>query len=304
MKLKFFFLFSTVTFLLMFYPGESIYFNIFANNRALFLQQEKAVTLKINPVPITRTDAKPETTAGGLYLVDLPSFTPVLATNPHKHLYPASTTKVITALVAYDVFKPDDVITVKRVIEEGQVMGLVKGEHITVENLLYGMLVYSGNDAAYAFADAYGYDTFIELMNKKAKKMGMKDTHFRNPAGFDDPQQYSTAYDLALASRELLKNKLLKKIVSTKEIIISDEDFKIFHKLTNVNKLLGEIQGIGGLKTGYTEIAGENLISFYKKGTHEFIIVILNSLDRFSDTKNVVKWIDENVSYITVKDLQ
>jgi D-alanyl-D-alanine carboxypeptidase (penicillin-binding protein 5/6) len=288
----------------MFYPGESIYFNIFANNRALFLQQEKAVTLKINPVPITRTDAKPETTAGGLYLVDLPSFTPVLATNPHKHLYPASTTKVITALVAYDVFKPDDVITVKRVIEEGQVMGLVKGEHITVENLLYGMLVYSGNDAAYAFADAYGYDTFIELMNKKAKKMGMKDTHFRNPAGFDDPQQYSTAYDLALASRELLKNKLLKKIVSTKEIIISDEDFKIFHKLTNVNKLLGEIQGIGGLKTGYTEIAGENLISFYKKGTHEFIIVILNSLDRFSDTKNVVKWIDENVSYITVKDLQ
>ncbi len=304
MKLKFFFLFSTVTFLLMFYPGESIYFNIFANNRALFLQQEKAVTLKINPVPITRTDAKPETTAGGLYLVDLPSFTPVLATNPHKHLYPASTTKVITALVAYDVFKPDDVITVKRVIEEGQVMGLVKGEHITVENLLYGMLVYSGNDAAYAFADAYGYDTFIELMNKKAKKIGMKDTHFRNPAGFDDPQQYSTAYDLALASRELLKNKLLKKIVSTKEIIISDEDFKIFHKLTNVNKLLGEIQGIGGLKTGYTEIAGENLISFYKKGTHEFIIVILNSLDRFSDTKNVVKWIDENVSYITVKDLQ
>lgn len=297
MRFKLFFLFVFLTLLFLFYPGNSYYYSLFAYNRERFTLQEKKVKLNINPVPYAKTKAMPDITAEGLYLVDLPSYTPIIARNEHKHLFPASTTKVITALVVADLYKLDDVITVKRALDEGQVMGLVPGERITVENLLYGMLVYSGNDAAYAFADAYGFDDFIDLMNKKAEKLGMRDSHFRNPAGLDDVKQYSTPFDLALASRELLRNKTLKKIVSTKEITISDEDFKYFHKLSNVNKLLGEIQGIGGLKTGYTENAGENLISFYKKNGHEYILVILRSLDRFNDTKNVVKWIDENVDY-------
>ena len=135
-------------------------------------------------------------------------------------------------------------------------------------------------------------------MNKKAKEIKMIDSHFSNPDGLDENGQYTTPFDLALAARYLLKNNYLAKIVSTKEIIISDVDFKYFHKLSNVNILLGEIAGIGGLKTGYTEAAGENLISFYKKNGHQFVIVILKSEDRFSDTRNVVKWIEENVDYL------
>ena len=216
-------------------------------------------------------------------------------------LFPASTTKILTALVAYDVYKPDQVITVKKTIDDGQVMGLVIGEKITFENILYGMLVYSGNDAAYVLADNYGYQKFIDLMNAKAKSLGMKNSQFVNPNGLDSASQYSSAFDLSLAARELLKNPYLAKIVSIKEITISDVDFKYFHRLESVNKLLGEIQGLGGLKTGYTENAGENLVSFYKKNGHQFVIVILKSLDRFDDTRNIISWIEANVGYQNVK---
>ena len=179
-------------------------------------------------------------------------------------------------------------------------MGLVQNERITVENLLYGILVHSGNDASYAIADEYVFDRFVERMNEKAKELYMNDSRLTNPAGLDDFNQYISPFDLALAGRELLKNQYLAKIVSTKEITISDVDFQVFHRLSNVNKLLGEIQGIGGLKTGYTENAGENLVSFYKHNGHQFIIVIIKSLNRFIDTKNVVLWIDQNIDYLTL----
>ena len=96
---------------------------------------------------------------------------------------------------------------------------------------------------------------------------------------------------------KLMKNPYLRKMVGTKEIIISDVDYKTFHTLTNVNKLLGEIQGIGGLKTGYTENAGENLVSFYRKDDHDYIIVVMQSTDRFADTRNIVTWINDNVRF-------
>lgn len=299
MKLRFLLPFTFFTLLFLFYPGDSYYFHIFAYNRNLFVEKKSEALPKINPIPYLKNQYYPKISAEGVYIADLPSFTPVFKRNEHEKFLPASTNKIITALVAVDLYKPDKVVMVKRVIEEGQTMGLFLGERITVENLLYGILVHSGNDSAYAFADEYGFQQFVELMNKKAKELKMSNTRFANPAGLDDYSQYTSPFDLALAARELLKNKLLSKIVSTKEIMISDVDFQIFHTLVNVNKLLGEIQGIGGLKTGYTENAGENLVSFYKRNGHQFIIVILKSKDRFSDTKNIVRWIQENIDYIT-----
>lgn len=300
MQRRFYLLFTFFTLLFLFYPGDSYYFRTFAFNREVFEKQEPTLALPENPVPYLKNAFYfPATTAEGVYVVDLPSFTPILERNKDVQFLPASTTKILTALVAYDVYKPEQIITVKRVADEGQVMGLVAGENITVENLLYGILVHSGNDAAYALAENYGYDKFIVLMNKKAADLKMKNSHFENPAGLDNGTQHTTPFDLTLAARELLKNHYLAKIVSTKEIIISDVDFKYFHQLSNVNELLGEIAGIGGLKTGYTEEAGENLVSLYKKSGHEFIIVILKSLDRFQDTRNVVNWIEENVAYFT-----
>jgi len=301
MHLKFCLLFTFFTLLFLFYPGDSYYFHLFAYNREAISKVTPALKLKINPIPYLKLPYYPEVTAEGIYLVDLPSFTPVFARNENLRLFPASTTKILTALVAYDIYKPDQVITVKKTISDGQVMGLVVGEKITVENLLYGTLVHSGNDAAYVLADNYGYNKFIDLMNKKASQLKMINSHFTDPAGLEETDQFTTPFDLTLAARELLKNPYLSKIVSTKEITISDVDFKYFHRLNNVNKLLGEIQGLGGLKTGYTENAGENLVSFYKKNGHQFVIVILKSLDRFNDTRNIIKWIEENVGYQNIK---
>jgi D-alanyl-D-alanine carboxypeptidase len=138
-------------------------------------------------------------------------------------------------------------------------------------------------------------------MNEKASALNMASSSFKSPAGLDEFGQYTTPYDLTLAARALLENPYLAKIVSTKEIIISDINYTHFHKLTNVNKLLGEIAGIGGLKTGYTEDAGENLISFYRKNNHDFIITILKSENRFEDTKNIVQWIQDNIDYQLIK---
>lgn len=128
----------------------------------------------------------------------------------------------------------------------------------------------------------------------------MKNSNFKNPAGFDAFGQHTTPYDLALAGRALLHNKTLAKMVSTKSITISDVDFKYFHPLHNVNRLLGEVQGVGGLKTGFTIDAGENLMTFYKNNGHQFLIVVLNSEDRFADTTQIVDWINANVGYLKI----
>lgn len=300
MRFRYYFLFIFFTLLFLFYPGDSPYYNILAYNRNHFLKNSELEGLRIFPVPFAKTNVAPIVTAEGVYITDLASFTPVYSRNSNIRFFPASTTKVMSALVAYDLYNPDDIVTVNRVLAEGQVMGLVQGERITVENLLYGMLIHSGNDAAYALADHYGEAEFINKMNKKAQELHMTNSHFSNPAGLDSATQLTTPYDLTLAARELLKNPYLKKMVSIKEITISDADYKIFHRLSNVNRLLGEVQGLGGLKTGYTEQAGENLISFYKYGQHDYVIVIMKSLDRFQDTKNVIQWIQTNVDYVTI----
>lgn len=297
MKLHFYSLFIFFTLLFLFYPGDGEYFRIFAYNRALFSRRPSLLKFKTNPIPYLKYPYNPQITAEGAYIVDLPSFTPVFEKNSKQRFIPASTAKIITALVTLDIYNPDDVITVKRIMSEGQTMGLVLGEKITVENLLYGILVHSANDAAFSLAENYGFEKFVGLMNQKAEELSMANTHFTDPAGLEESNQYTTPFDLALGARELLNNHYLRKFVATKEIEIADVDFKYFHRLSNVNKLLGEIQGIGGLKTGFTQNAKENLVSFYKSNGHQFIIVILKSEDRFPDTRTVISWINTNIDY-------
>ena len=294
-NIVFFFLISL---LLLFYPGSEEYFQVFAYHRPLFKKKEPKVKFSLHSTPYIKNSFPPPISAKAAYLVDLPSFTPIYQKNSHQRLLPASTTKIITALVAVDVFKPEKIITIRNPITEGQTMGLVPGEKMTVKNLLYGTLVHSANDAANALANAYGYKKFIKLMNKKAQSLSMVDSHFVNPIGFDNRQQYSSVFDLSLAARELLKNPALADIIAIKEITISDINFTTFHHLNSTNKLLGKMIGIGGLKTGYTEGAGENLVSFYKHKNHQYIIAILKSEDRFKDTKILINWLNNNIRYL------
>jgi D-alanyl-D-alanine carboxypeptidase len=300
MPVRFYIISTFFVLFFLFYPGNSLYYQTFTFHSDAFAEEQNTKKFNIHPVPSLKNSTVPEITANGVYIVDLASFTPIYEKNPHQKLYPASTTKIVTALVAYDLYKPDEIITVKRASISGQIMNLVKGERITAENLLYGILVHSANDGAYALADYNGYDDFIKKMNQKAADLHMENSYFTNPAGLDNGNPYSSPFDLALAARELLNNNFLRKMTATKQITISDEDFKYFHQLSNINQLLGEIQGLGGLKTGYTELAGQNLVSFYKKDGHQFIIVVMKSEDRFQDTKNIIKWINTNVEYTTV----
>lgn len=301
MKTHFLFFFTFYTLLFLFNPGNESYYQLLAYNRKLISYQKEKINLKIKSVPYLKNYYYPSITAEGVYVVDLENFTPVLEKNSYKKFIPASTTKIITALTAYDIFPPDKVVTIKNVLKEGRIMNLVINEKITVENLLYGILVHSANDAAYALANFYGFDKFIDLMNKKAKSLQMKNSHFVDPAGLNEYNQHTTPFDMAIAGRAFLKNKYLSKMASIKEIVISDIDYKIFHTLTNVNRLLGEIPGLGGLKTGYTENAGENLVSFYKNNHHQYIIVVLKSQDRFSDTALIINWINNNLEYLDLE---
>lgn len=283
------------------YPGNIFYLDLFAYHPELHNTKPIKEVAVPEEIPyVTSPQPHLNASALGLYITDVETATPLYRKHEHIQLLPASTAKIMTALTAYDVFTSDDVLTVKRIIDDGQTAKLLSGEQFTFENLLYAMLVNSANDAAFAIADNYpgGYEAFIVAMNKKAGELGMKNSSFKNPAGLDEQGQLTTAFDLSIAARKLTESNQLKKIVGTKDITISDVDFKHFHRIYTINELLGQIPGIAGLKTGYTELAGENLITLYKYQGHSFIIVVLKSSDRFLDTRSAIGWIQGNVKYI------
>jgi len=215
-----------------------------------------------------------------------------------RHL-PASTTKLMTALVTLEKCSLDDIIEVKSVEGEGSQMGLRVGDKVTVENLLYGLLIPSGNDAAFVLARNCGdsYDKFIAGMNQKAKDLGMQNTHFVNPAGYDDALQYSTASDLALLARVAVANPKIAKIVKIKSTVITDITGTRTYYLENVNKLLGVVPGVEGVKTGETDGALENLVTKTTRGENSILVVVLGSQDRFGDSKNLIEWAFQNYTW-------
>lgn len=246
------------------------------------------------PYPVNRTGTYPgsEISAEGVVVYDVGSGATMYGRNAEESLSPASTTKIMTALVALDAYGLDDVVTIRTVANNGQSMGLVPGEQMTVENLLYGALVFSGNDAAWALAEWYpgGVDTFVEAMNTKAASIHLTHTHFTNPVGYDDPSHKMTATDLTRLAAFALTNKIIAKIVAIPQITVSDITYTHFHALTNVNQLLGKIPGVAGIKTGWTEEAGENLVTLIDRNGHRIIIVVLKSQDRFKDTLLLINW--------------
>ncbi len=253
------------------------------------------------PYPVNRSGYFPgaEITATGIVVLDIDSGVYLYKRNEDLSLSPASTTKILTALVALDNYKLDDVVTVKTVGLDGQVMGLVPGERITVENLLYGALIHSGNDAAWALSDYYpgGEPKFVEAMNQKAKALHLTHSTFTNPVGYDDPNHRMTPMDLATLGAVALNNHVIAKMVAIPQITISDVTHTYFHPLKNVNELLGKIPGVGGIKTGWTEESGENLITLVERNNHRVITVVLHSQDRFGDTSKLIDWVFGNYQW-------
>jgi len=251
--------------------------------------------ISLYPVNVTGQPA-PFLTALSALIIDVDSKTIIMQKNPDYQLYPASITKMMTALVSLDHYQLTDILEVKTVNGIGMVMELEQGEKITVENLLYGLLVQSGNDAAYTLAENYpgGLENFVANMNKKAKELHLEKTKFVNTSGIDAYEHLSTTHDLAVLGAEAMKNPIFVKMVATKEIEVTDVSGEKKHLLTNVNKLLGKVTGLKGIKTGWTTNAGECLVSYTERSEKKVITVILVSEDRFGETEKLVKWIFAN----------
>lgn len=241
----------------------------------------------------------PTVSAASVYVEDLSTQEVLFKKNLNIKVPPASTTKIMTAIVASQYYKSGDILVVpSEALVGGSNMGLVPGENMTFRSLLYGMLLNSGNDAAFTLAINYpgGLEGFVSAMNQKAKDLNLKNTHFVNPAGFDNPNHYSSSEDMAIIAKELIKNPYLSKIVSTKETSVISFDKTKSHPLKNLNKLLEE-KGFIGIKTGFTQQAGENLVGLVDKDGHKILTVVLNSTDRFGESKALVDWVFSNFKW-------
>jgi D-alanyl-D-alanine carboxypeptidase (penicillin-binding protein 5/6) len=243
----------------------------------------------------------PQLSAQGVIAVDLDSAVVLYEKNPDQRLLPASTTKIVTALVALDTYPLDQVVSIGNVSVIGQRMHLLWGEKITVYNLLQGLLIYSANDAAEALAQQYpeGRDAFIAAMNAKATELGLTNSHFSNPIGLDAPDQYSSARDLVRVSEVAMRNPTFASIVATKTSVVKSVDGKFIHPLKNVNELLGKVDGVVGVKTGWTEGARENLVTQVNRNNKRILITLLGSQDRFGETTELIDWIFKNVNWQT-----
>lgn len=282
-------------------PGQNVYTTVDSYKRRVVRTLPPIPTPAPYPTNINGVYPGSEITATGVVVLDVDSGVYLYKRNEEELLSPASTTKILTALVALDSYDLDDVVTVKGVANSGQVMGLVPGERITVENLLFGALIHSGNDAAWALAEHYpgGVEAFVAKMNEKAQSLHLTKSTFTNPVGYDNPAQKITPMDLARLGSIALGNKVIAKMVAIPQITVSDVTHTYFHPLTNVNQLLGKIPGVGGIKTGWTEEAGENLITLVERGGHRVIIVVLKSGNRFADTTHLIDWIFSAYQWIT-----
>lgn len=210
--------------------------------------------------------------------------------NADAHLPMASTTKIMTAICAIENGNLEDEVPISAhaATTEGSSMYLQEGEKMNLEELLYGLMLSSGNDAAVAIAEHFGgNEAFVEMMNQKTKEVGALDTNFANPNGLPDESHYSTAHDMARITAYGLKNSEFAKIVSSKTYKVQGEGKAYPRQLTNHNKLLGMCKGCIGVKTGFTKAAGRCLVSACERDGMTLICVTLNAPDDWRDHCNL-----------------
>lgn len=254
------------------------------------------------PYPINKENFQkaPEISAHSAVVIDAKTGVTLYEKEPNLRLLPASTTKLLTAIVTLEKCTPEKLVTVAYVETEPNVMGLAGGDVVSVKTLLYGLLMFSANDAAYvlSYSCAPNTEEFVKEMNLKAKELDLKSTHFSNPAGFDSEDQFTTARDLAKLSKVAIANPLISKIVATRQTVLTDAYNLKTYYLLNINKLLGEVEGVEGIKTGQTQGSLEVLVSQTTRGGNTIVAVILASQDRFLDSKQLIEWAFANHQWV------
>ncbi|MCR4925117.1 MAG: D-alanyl-D-alanine carboxypeptidase [Clostridiales bacterium] len=244
-------------------------------------------------------------------LIEKESRTVIFGKNENKTASMASTTKIMTSLLALESGKINQKIVVTREMLDGiqgTSIDLKAGDEISLKDLVYGMLLNSGNDAANvsAFAVSGSTSVFADLMNSRAEKIGMKNTHFVTPSGLDADTHYSTAYDMALLTAEAISNPVFCDICSTKKYTANYGVPLTPHTFSNHNRLLSSYEGAFGVKTGFTKKSGRCLVSSAEKDGVTLIAVTLKAPDDWNDHKKLLDYgfslvrrvnIDENLCY-------
>lgn len=238
-------------------------------------------------------------------VVDYSSGVALFAKNQDVKLPPASLTKLMTALLTIERAKPSDIVTVGNEVLglEGTQVRLAPGDRISVESLVYGLLLESGNDAANVLAVyiSGSTDKFAQIMNERARSLGMINTNFINPHGLPAVNHQSTARDLGILARAAVQNNFIKSVVGTtkKEITWERKNGgRVQLQLENTNKLLSVYPGVNGMKTGTSIEAGQCLITYAQWEVGKVIIVLLNSANRYQDT---TYWLDQTYRTLQVK---
>lgn len=235
--------------------------------------------------------AKPDVSGDNAVLIDQHSGRILYEKKAHEKQPIASITKIMTAIIAVESGQMEEktATSKKAAEEEGSSIYLQEGEKMTIDDLVHGLMLRSGNDAAIAISEHIGgsVDGFVYLMNEKARWLGMTDTHFTNPHGLDDDDHYSTAYDMAILMRYAMENDIFKKIAGTETYTAKDRAYA----WQNKNKLLTTLYEycIGG-KTGYTQKSGRTLVTAAEKNDMGLVAVTLNAKDDWRDHTKLFEW--------------
>lgn len=228
--------------------------------------------------------------------------------NENKKTAMASTTKIMTAIIVLEKGNLSETITVseKAAGTGGSRLGLKANDKITMNDLLYGLMLKSGNDSAVAIAEAVGgsVEEFAQLMNNKAQELGLESTHFVTPHGLDNPEHYTTAYELAKLADYALKNEKFAQIVNTKNYTVTINGYS--KNISNTNELLGYLQGVNGVKTGFTNNAGRCLVTSVNRNNFEIISVVLQADTkkfRTTDSIKIIEYAYKNYEYVNIKEI-
>lgn len=247
------------------------------------------------PRKTPRETVVPQISGLSAVILEEPCGAVLYANNENTHYPPASLTKIVTALVAMD--EVDDLDRTVDITVDGAalaletdatVMGLLPGQRLSMEDLIYGLLMRSGNDAAIQIAEAVsGSETaFVALMNARVAELGLTDTHFANAHGMDAPGLYASAHDMALLGHELMKDPFLAKVVSTREY----KPGWALPAIENTNLMLTGYEGSIGIKTGYTDQASETIVAAAEDTGRVLIVTVLKSQDHYRDAGRLLDW--------------
>ena len=233
-------------------------------------------------------DGAPPTSAGSAVMIEAETGEVLYEKHSNKAMLIASTTKIMTALIVLENCVVSETVKIKPewTNVEGSSMYLKEDEELSVKELLYGLMLGSGNDAAVALAchTAGSIESFSKLMNERAKSLGLIATSFKNPHGLDEDGHFSTAGDLAVITREAMKNDVFCKIVATKSIVAGGRELK------NHNRLLWDCDGVIGVKTGYTKSAGRILVTCAKRDGMKLICVTISDPNDWADHTSLYEW--------------